>query len=1698
MKPPPPPRLETRRAKEFKAELLERARAWIPSWGLADGEPDFGRALLDVAARFSSEVAERLDRAGRKMRLGFLDWLAVRGQAARAARMPVVFKLADNIQRAVTAVAPTRLQAAADDASIIFETESDVRLIPGRLEAVVGVDADKDAYFLPPPKLSSLEPIEPAPAQWQLKSFASAGATKLQLDPDQGLAADALIEAAGRQYRIEKAENGIATIEPPLEVGLDAGSVVRKVAEFAPFDGAAQNRQEHALYLGDMELLNIEAAATIEIEGASTLREGFAWEYWGKRDKSEDDATWQPLTFLEPSPQRPGNLRLEKGKGAVEPKKINNINSRWIRAYRKTLLAEWNRFESDEVRVRVNPDACNKDAPCVSQNAVEPVTLEGFANTTPLVLEGEFFPFGREPRQFDAFYIASKEAFSKRGASARLCFELAGPTFDVLACQRMGSLTDQVVAGVAKDRKLYLLRLDPANGTLSRYDDREPLSPPSTTLDPAGCRTAIWGSAQKTFVAVPAADSVWVWREDGAAPAQSGWENTGQVGPPTQEPIVAVVYLADGVTGRLLFALRQQRLWHHDLSLPDSGWTEVDVKAGANQVDLATIAPIFVEAVDHLGPGELAKGIVGVDGDDILYGITLSGATADCTELLADVSSSVTPAAVRRVDKRLVVVAADTSKRLVAFRSDTDSFDEADRTDVSLEDGEIIGNSIDVNLNAGDARFVISLRLPGRTTALGHWKPFDVTAPKMLSITTISAALGEAQGAATLLPHHVLVPDKSSRVLVAGVDPARRLTVQTTLRAAVIASSPDQRLRSGDQVAIPFDDGGSTGYGLGTIANAGVQHGGEVLQDFDIDSTDEEFFVYPAASHAFSSIVDPAKLDTLVRAADDSHTDVDTILLVRTDHDSLYQVTAFDPGTGLMDLDRPLELADPANPPATVEYRAPERPKARLVPSLKLDPATTGNWDASLLGRTHLVFIGAKPRRQLGTAFIVDAGHPILVALSKHWITPPTHAGASVKLIVDGTIGEWSARIIDDSSNPALSWEYWNGTGWWTIDGLDDGTLNLKRTGKVTFTVPDDIRPSDWSGKTNHWIRARLIGGDYGRERVTVVTTPTPPPPGSTEQTIVRSIDGIRAPSVLRLTLAYGLCRGVRPTYVVARDSGTYRNQSDANKTPGALVEAFVPVAVLLGRLSDVGPPEQAKESCPEECSCGDAHGATTSATTPGSTSQKSSTKRITGRSMLLGLSVPPSEAPVNVLLIAEAERNHDGCMPMKVDALVADRFEQIVVKDRTRALGESGVLSMTFELPPTPRELFGQSLSWVRLTPSDESSTNWKPAIKGVYLNGVWAEAAETLTRELVGSSDGSPGLTLVLARPPVLHESLQLRVKEPLGEEERKALVEQDKNKVLSAEKDLAGDWVLWEQVPDPTDAAADERVYALDEATGEIKFGNGEHGMIPPVGRDVIVAFAYRRTELGEKGGDSVPANEIKPRTALNLISPIEGVEGVFAADQAAGGAPPESVDRVDRFGTARVRHRGRAVTGRDLEDLALQSSPAFVQAQSLPRRGGARLVVVARGTNPVPSAAALRDLGRTLREAAPPALGAHGALRVEGPRVRKLRIDLELSVSDLEHAGGVFNEVKERIGKFFETAGGGVDQDGWRLGAEPAESDIAYALLDVPHLESIGKISFDEIDRHGDGAPWPGGVRPSDLVVLADDPLRMRLTTVEAVA
>jgi hypothetical protein len=1733
----PPPGLEPRRFSDFDKELLERARTWIPSWGLADGERDFGRALLEVAARFSSEVAERLDQAGGKMARGFLDWLAVRGEAARPARMPVVFKLADTAREPVDAPHPVKMQVDAHGTNVTFETETDVRLVPGRLEIVVGVDPAADAFFLPPPGLSSLDPLEPLPTRWLLKSFAAPGSTVLQFDPGMGLQEGMLVEIAGSQYLITGPKGDLATIDPqvPAGEGFDVGTLVTKVETFDPF-ARARNRQEHVLYLGHADLLNIEAQATIDVVGAQDLGSGVIWEYWGKaKDASAADADprWRKLDPAPAVPLKPNTQVLKKLKGSIEPRMIGTAQSRWIRARKAHLDDPKPSLNVDEITLRINyvpPPPATADPTSTEEAAPDPALLpplEMVVNATPAPA-GDFYPLGREPRMFDALYLGCAEAFSKQGAMAKVHFDLADPNFTAMAAIKAG-LIGNVLAGVDKAGALHLLAINP-DGSLTRLRDREPLRPGAGNtsaaplkLSSSKFRPVMWMVGNDLHVAVVADSQVWVWIENQATPSSSKWDDSLQGPPSTSNPpsnVEGLVAISDSVSGgMMLVALRDHRLFTRTVPTGTTWDLLPAVDGGGTALEVEAIAQVRHENPAMLLSNYLLAVAIGSTPTD--HDLFAVSSNLPAIALLTAIALDVAPFAVERISGLIEAAAVKEGapRTLRATQSTSSTMVTGD-----LDANHTIADAaLDGHVSSG--QFVVycvsrSTAVNAGPSDLLTWMPFDpeTADPNALNPNSVvfsiqsDPSVGSPAGGITLFdpflaPLAYMPGSRSGEVLVAELTgPQIRLyALATDFRSALAVHYPVPAVNTGDTIAPDVAgrpqpaiiDVTPPVNGRGNYANVSFIWLDRWLDTSNANASIPVYATSSAAIHSGTvSTTTKLQLDAsdLLTSVDLPWLLVDDGVVASTAR-KIVGVVSVTSG-GLATVDAPL----PAVPGTIVSYWRPRSPISGTVyPALQLN-ASNNTWNISALDRGDLYFPTLDPKRQHVIAEVDLAGTPQWLAFDSSWNLTALPSG-NIRFMVDATLTRWVQLLGDTSSNPALAWEYWNGTGWWRLDLKSNDTHNLKNSGNVTFEVPNDLKPVDWAGKTNHWIRARLIGGDFGQETVVVKTVPTvPPDPPGTQQVVVRSTSGIQPPYALNVWVTYSIEQEVPPTFLLTQDSGTLRDQSDANRMPDAKIEVFTPLIYALRRLDAApGAASGTADACVPACECPSGTASTVPATNvtaptpslaPTATVSGSRTDR---RALYLGFDSKLSGEPVNILLVVAEERAYDAGAPLNVDALVGDHFVPVVAQDNTRAIGETGVVSMSFSVEPISAELFGQTLSWLRLTPAS-ATIDWKPALRGVYLNAVWAHAAETMTRELVGSSEGAPYLTLQLARPPLLKDSLELRVKEPLGTEERDDLLENDPNLVKSGVTDLPGDWVLWTQVADPVDHEASARVYSLDEDTGVIRFGDGQHGAIPPIGVDTIVAFKYERTEPAT--ADGVAANFVGARSPLNLVTPVENAEAAVAADQAAGGVAPESGERVLHFGSAKLRHRGRAVTVRDFEDLALERFADVVQARCYIRGGNVRLVAVMRGANPSPSQAQRRELKRVLLAAAPAALA--GSIRIESATVRRFRVELTLRVATLDVAGELARHVKQTLRTFFDTDTGGNGRDGWALGASPGEDDIAEALLDEPYLESVVSVVLSEIDAAGTEHPWPQTIKTTDLAMLASDGIRIAFEIAEAAA
>lgn len=218
----------------------------------------------------------------------------------------------------------------------------------------------------------------------------------------------------------------------------------------------------------------------------------------------------------------------------------------------------------------------------------------------------------------------------------------------------------------------------------------------------------------------------------------------------------------------------------------------------------------------------------------------------------------------------------------------------------------------------------------------------------------------------------------------------------------------------------------------------------------------------------------------------------------------------------------------------------------------------------------------------------------------------------------------------------------------------------------------------------------------------------------------------------------------------------------------------------------------------------------------------------------------------------------------------------------------------------------------WLRITlPESFPSGPSSPRLRMITYNAVPATHAETVTNELLGTGDGTPGQTRRLMQGHILPGTLQLAVQES---------------------SEPATPLVTWQQSESLDTAGPFDRVFELDPEAGLIRFGDGHFGRIVPLvpGGGQIVALRYRHG--GGKAGELPVAGISKA-----LDTPAVGIDRAINIVAAAGGRDAETLEDAKRRARKELSTRSRAVTAGDFEWIAGQTPGVRVaRAEVVPLR------------------------------------------------------------------------------------------------------------------------------------------------------------------
>lgn len=400
---------------------------------------------------------------------------------------------------------------------------------------------------------------------------------------------------------------------------------------------------------------------------------------------------------------------------------------------------------------------------------------------------------------------------------------------------------------------------------------------------------------------------------------------------------------------------------------------------------------------------------------------------------------------------------------------------------------------------------------------------------------------------------------------------------------------------------------------------------------------------------------------------------------------------------------------------------------------------------------------------------------------------------------------------------------------------------------------------------------------------------------------------------------------------------------------------------------------------------------------------------------------------------------------------LTASGWRDAALRDATAGLTRAGIVQLTLPAAPAawPGSRFdpGGQWAWLRIVWPDQAG---RPPER-LTLNCVEARHTQRLRNEVVGSSNGRSDQVFHALRTPLIGD-VQLQVRELLGEAE-------------------AGDlWVDWHETDDLTTADAAARVFTLDRGTGALRFGDGRHGRIPPLGANNIRLREYRT------GGGA--AGNVPVRSLAQLRSALPAVESVSNPAAAAGGIDADDPLRVRGHASAWLRHRDRAVCADDYADLAQRASPEVARAHCVAGRdlaattadgqdagGAVSVIVIPQGDAPAPQPglALLASVKQYLDARRAPG----GRLTVVGPRYARVQVQAAVVAEAGESPHAVAAACEQAVARFLHPLTGGADGRGWALNQRPHRSDL-HALLAA--LDGVALVRGLRLALDAPAAPW----------------------------
>ena len=261
------------------------------------------------------------------------------------------------------------------------------------------------------------------------------------------------------------------------------------------------------------------------------------------------------------------------------------------------------------------------------------------------------------------------------------------------------------------------------------------------------------------------------------------------------------------------------------------------------------------------------------------------------------------------------------------------------------------------------------------------------------------------------------------------------------------------------------------------------------------------------------------------------------------------------------------------------------------------------------------------------------------------------------------------------------------------------------------------------------------------------------------------------------------------------------------------------------------------------------------------------------------------ARAPVNVLV-----------EPGTVQVSLPESASEIGLWTNLEPLEEGAA-----DFPPSLADTKQQDrlVTWLRL----KAASGAQAELLYVGINAVMVTQSERVVLEPLPPGTGQPDQSVRLAKAPVRPGTVHVVVTPPSGGPQAWREIDD----LLAAGPEVAvRDPRLAPGTPAPP--PADPRVFAVDAATGLVRFGDGARGARPPAQARLQATYDVTVGAAGNLGAG-----------AISTAPELSGTFKVSNAVPTWGGADGESLAQAEKYAARFLQHRDRLVTVADFEAI-----------------------------------------------------------------------------------------------------------------------------------------------------------------------------------